>query len=185
MSPRGALHAEGPNPRRFVDLTAAAILIQTCGACNWSARPFSGVFDTRRRAPSPRSGVFRTGRNRATPARNLIRPSVQAKLPRRHVQRRRSVARPFVRLKDEGRRVEVKRLSSFPLRRCVTSFAGSCFSAGSALGRRLDGDQKNEAEQSRKRPDRCDATGTATLANSPHSSSREGRFSTDWWNLMG
>lgn len=73
------------------------------------------------------------------------------------------------------RRVEVKRLSSFPLRRCVTSFAGSCFSAGSALGRRLDGDQKNEAEQPRTRPDRCDATGTATLANSPHSSSREGR----------
>lgn len=33
----------------------------------------------------------------------------------------------------------------------------------------------HEAEQSRKRPDRCDATGTATLANSPHSSSREGR----------
>ena len=39
----------------------------------------------------------------------------------------------------------------------------------------LMGDQKNEAEQSRKRSDRCDATGTATLANSPHSSSREGR----------
>lgn len=87
------------------------------------------------------------------------------------------MARPFVRLKDEGcfsiRRGEVKRLSSFPLRRCVTSFAGS--SAGSALGRRLDGDQKNEAEQSRTRSDRCDATGTAILANSPHSSSREGR----------
>lgn len=27
----------------------------------------------------------------------------------------------------------------------MTSFAGPCFSAGSALGRRLDGDQKNEA----------------------------------------
>jgi hypothetical protein len=24
------VHAEGPDPRRFVDLTAAAILIQTC-----------------------------------------------------------------------------------------------------------------------------------------------------------
>ncbi|CCV11519.1 hypothetical protein MESS4_330068 [Mesorhizobium sp. STM 4661] len=85
------------------------------------------------------------------------------------------------------RRVEVKRLFEPSASSALRIFRGVLLLSGiGAWALPKWGIQENEVEQSRTRPDRCDATGTATLANSPHSSSREGRpFSTGRWNLMG